>query len=80
MVDVCMREHDSIEVCDRYWKTAVFLGRLVTPSLKHPTVERDRMTIDVQEMTRPRDFAGRANEGYFQTINLLLQHRAETES
>ena len=70
MIDVCVREHDSIEILDRNWKGFVFLRRLTALSLKHPAVESDRMPIDVQQVTRPGNLTGRADERDLQLLAL----------
>ena len=80
MIDVRVREDNRIQILNRYWEAAVLLGGFVALALEHAAVERDRVTIDVQKMARPGYLSGRTNERYLQTISLLLQRRAETES
>jgi hypothetical protein len=70
VIDVCVREHDSIEILDWNGKGSVFLGSLTAFSLKHPAVERNRVPVDVQQMTRPGDFAGRADKRNLQVLPL----------
>jgi hypothetical protein len=78
MIDVRVREDDSIEILDWQRERSVFLGGFLASSLKHSAVERDGVTVDVQKMAGPGNLACGTDEGYLQTANLLLRHRAET--
>ena len=77
MVDVCVRENDSVELVDWQWKLPIFFSRFLSPPLKHSTVESDRVAVDVKEMTGAGDFARGSDERYLQSAILLLLHRAE---
>jgi hypothetical protein len=67
VIDVRVGENDSVEILDCQRKVAVLLGRFLTPSLKHPAIECDSMSVDVQEMAGSGDLACGTDEGYLQT-------------
>jgi hypothetical protein len=73
-----MREDYCVQILDRDWKSAVLLGGFLAFSLKHPTVERDGVSVDVQEMAGAGDLTRSSDEGYLQIANLPLRHHAET--
>lgn len=77
MIDVRMREHDSIQLLDRHRQLAVLIGSFVSPALEHPAVERYGVAIDVKEMTGASDLAGGSDKRYLQAAILLLPHHAE---
>ena len=53
-----MGENDSVEILDWKREAAVLLGRFLTLALKHPAVESDCMSIDVQEVAGTGDLTG----------------------
>jgi hypothetical protein len=70
VIDVRVRQHDCIDLADFCRQGFVLDGGLAASSLKHSAVERHRMPIDVQQVTRPRYFTGRAYERDFQVLPL----------
>ena len=77
MIDVCVRQHDGIQLFDRVWQLSILLSGFLASSLKHPAVERDRIAVDVEQMTRAGDLTRGSDKRYLQTAILLLLHHAE---
>ena len=50
----------------------------MSPSLKHPAIESDGITVYVEKVTGAGDLASGTDEGYLQAATLLLLHRAGT--
>src|SRR6476469_787200 len=80
MVNVGMRQHHRVQILDREGKSAVFFCAVLSFALKHPAVERDGVTIYMEEVTGPCHLTCGADECYFQTANLRLPHHAERGS
>jgi hypothetical protein len=66
VVDVCVGENDRVEILDRQRKVSVLVRRILSLSLKHPTVERDRVSVYMQQMAGTGDFPRRADKRYLQ--------------
>jgi hypothetical protein len=66
MIYVRMRQHDCIEIGNRHRKRFVLFCGLAAFSLEHSAVERDGVSVDVQQMTRPGYFTGRPDKRDFQ--------------
>src|SRR2546423_6364616 len=80
VVDMGVRKNDCVKILDRHRKPSVLISRILSLSLKHPTVERDCVSVYMQQVTGTGDFSCRADKRYLQTASLLLLHRAERES
>jgi hypothetical protein len=78
MVDMRVREDYCIQILDRDWKSTVLLSGFLTLSLKHPAIERNGVSVDVQEMAGTGDLTSSTDKGYLQMANLPLRHHAET--
>ena len=63
VVDVRVREHEGIQLVHRERERPVLVACLGAMALKEPAIQRNRATIDVQEMTRSGDLASRTDEG-----------------
>jgi hypothetical protein len=63
-----VRKYDRIEICNWKGKLAILVSRFLPFALKHPTIEGDRMSIYMQEMTRAGDFPSCTDEGYLQGL------------
>src|SRR4051794_10164443 len=70
MVDVSVRQNHCVELVDWDGKRFVFFCRLGAPALEHSAVERDGMTVHMQQVARARHFAGRAYKRNFQVLPL----------
>jgi hypothetical protein len=80
VVDMSVGKNDRVEILDRHRKPSVLIRRILSLPLKHPTVERDRVPIYMQQVTGASDFSRRADKRDLQTVSLLLLHRAERGS
>src|SRR5688572_32887319 len=69
MIDVCVREHDDVDLLDGAGEPQVFLAALPTVSLKHPAVEKDGLPVDAQDVTGAGDFTGSTRKLYFHSGN-----------
>src|SRR5687768_17962554 len=70
MIDVCVREHDDVDLLDVAGEPQVFLAALPTVSLKHPAVEKDGLPVDAQDVTGAGDFTGSTRKLYFHSGNV----------
>src|SRR4030088_1333907 len=77
VIDMRVRENDRVEVLDRYRKLSVLVRRILSLSLKHSAVERNRVSVYMQQVTGTGHFSCCADKRYLQTASLLLPHRAE---
>jgi hypothetical protein len=68
VVDVRVRENHGVQLGDRYRKGAVLIGGLLPLALKHSAIEGNGVSVDVQQVTRPGDFPGGADEGDLQPL------------
>jgi hypothetical protein len=66
VVYVRVGENDRVEILDRQRKVSVLIRRVLSLPLKHPTVERDRVSVYMQQMTGASDFSCRADKRYLQ--------------
>ena len=63
---MCVGENDCVEILDRQRKLSVLVRRILSLSLKHSTVERDRVSVYVQQVTGAGDFPCSADKRYLQ--------------
>jgi hypothetical protein len=68
MVDVGVGENNRVEILDRQRKASILVRRILPLSLKHSAVERDSVSVYVQQMAGTGDFSGRADKRYLQQL------------
>jgi len=62
VVDVGVREYHGIDMLDRHREAKILLVAIASLSLKHPTIQHDRLSRDAKDVAGPGDLACRANE------------------
>ena len=68
MIDVRVGKNYRIDPGYLNRKSSVFFFRFTALALKHPAVERNSVSIHVQQVARARDLPGRANERNLQVV------------
>ena len=62
MIDMCVRQHDGIDLVDRNWKVKILLMTLAAAALKEAAVEYDCLPRNAEHVAGPRDLTSRADE------------------
>ena len=79
MIYVSMRQYDRIDLARSEPEEFGSSGGFTSLSLKHPAIEQDRVSVDVQDMAGARDLSSRTIEGDLQMrSNLRLLRYAGT--
>ena len=68
MIYVCVGENNCVEIFDRQRKVPVLVSRVLALSLKHPAIERDRISVYVQQVAGTGDFPCCPDERYLQML------------
>ena len=62
VIDVCVREHDGVDLLDWNRELEILLTGLIAPALKHAAVEQDRLPVDAENVTGAGHLASSTGE------------------